>query len=214
MRPLDAGQYEDLPGSRQKACGRAWVPRHRGASRPLTKATPGVLPSTKEKVSAPQNRYFRCSIALPVRTATDTSPDPSRGHTHGSRRVVAGYTFNTEDFHLLPSASSPGEPPFLRRHYPASSVLRAHPPPRRPGLTLAGCRLARATPPTGLPVLQRFPSSTHASTTTPAETARCMRCFSSRAAVGLPLISGGSAPASKRFRGLLGVHSRSGLHGR
>ena len=56
--------------------------------------------------------------------------------------------------------------------------------------------MARATPPTGLPVLQRFPSSTHASTTTPAETARCMRCFSSRAAVGLPLISGGSAPAS------------------
>ena len=42
--------------------------------------------------------------------------------------------------------SSP-EAPSLRRRYPASSVLRASPPPCRPDLTLAGCRLARATPP-------------------------------------------------------------------
>ena len=32
--------------------------------------------------------------------------------------------------------------PFLRRHYPASSVVRAHPPPHRPSLTLAGCRFS------------------------------------------------------------------------
>ena len=31
---------------------------------------------------------FRCSIALPIRTATDASPAPSRGPTHGSRRNV------------------------------------------------------------------------------------------------------------------------------
>ena len=37
--------------------------------------------------------------------------------------------------------------PSLRRHYPASSVLQASPPPCRPDLALAGCRLARATPP-------------------------------------------------------------------
>ena len=39
--------------------------------------------------------------------------------------------------------SSP-EAPFLDRHYPASSVLRASPPPCRPGLPLSGCRLVRA----------------------------------------------------------------------
>ena len=39
------------------------------------------------------------------------------------------------------------EAPSLRRHYPASQVLWASPRPCRPGLTLAGCRLARATPP-------------------------------------------------------------------
>ena len=50
--------------------------------------------------------------------------------------------------------SSP-EAPSLRRRYPASPVLQASPPPCRPNtgsspvqaLTLAGCRLARATPP-------------------------------------------------------------------
>jgi NAD(P)-dependent dehydrogenase (short-subunit alcohol dehydrogenase family) len=29
--------------------------------------------------------------------------------------------------------------PSLHRHYPASSLLRTHPPPMRPGLPLAGC---------------------------------------------------------------------------
>ncbi len=30
---------------------------------------------------------------------------PSRGQTHGSRSVVAGFAFNTGDFHPLPPAS-------------------------------------------------------------------------------------------------------------
>ena len=67
--------------------------------------------------------------------------------------------------------------------------------PARPGLSLTGFRLARATPPSGLPVLPRLPSSMHADTTTPAGTARCLCRFASRPVVGLPLISGGSAPA-------------------
>ena len=63
------------------------------------------------------------------------------------------------------------EAPSLHRRYPASSVLRASPPPCRPGLTLAGCRLTRASPPAGLPVLRPFPSSTRAAATTPADPA-------------------------------------------
>ena len=33
------------------------------------------------------------------------------------------------------------EAPLLHQHYPASSLVRASPPPTRPGLTLAGCPL-------------------------------------------------------------------------
>ena len=33
------------------------------------------------------------------------------------------------------------EAPWLHRHYPASTLLRASPPPMRPGLALAGCPL-------------------------------------------------------------------------
>ena len=66
--------------------------------------------------------------------------------------------------------SSP-EAPSLGRRYPASSVLRTSPPPDRPGLSLAGFRLVRATPPTGLPVLPPSPSSMRAAATTPVEPA-------------------------------------------
>ena len=43
--------------------------------------------------------------------------------------------------------------------------------PDRPGLSLAGFRLVRATPPTGLPVLRPSPSSMRAADTTPVEPA-------------------------------------------
>ena len=62
------------------------------------------------------------------------------------------------------------EAPSLHRRYPASPYYGPLRHPARPDLTLAGCRLARATPP-GLPVLRPFPSSTRAVANTPAETA-------------------------------------------
>ena len=43
--------------------------------------------------------------------------------------------------------------------------------PDRPGLPLAGVRFARATPPTGLPVLRPSPSCMHAAAITPTEPA-------------------------------------------
>ena len=69
-----------------------------------------------------------------------------------------------------------------------SATLPARPAPH--GVPVGAC-----TPPIGLPVLLRLPSSMHAGTPTPAETVRCICRFSSRSVVGLPLISGGSAPA-------------------
>ena len=74
--------------------------------------------------------------------------------------------------------------------------------PLRPDLTLAGCRLARATPPAGLPVLRPIPSSIHATANTPAEPAGA--CVARYPAAGsLPCISGGSAstlPVSRPAR--------------
>ncbi len=48
------------------------------------------------------------------------------------------------------------EAPFLDGHYPASSVLRASPPPCRPGLPLAGFRLPRARHRQGFPCCYAF----------------------------------------------------------
>ena len=86
------------------------------------------------------------------------------------------------------------EVPSLHRHYPASLVLRTSPPPCRPNLTLAGCRLARATPPAGLPVLRPIPSSIHATANTPAEpVGACVARFPT--AGSLPRFNVGSASA-------------------
>ena len=66
--------------------------------------------------------------------------------------------------------------------------------PERPGLTLAGCRLARATPPPRLPVLRPSPSSMRAAANTPAERAgACVARFPARGS--LPRVAGGSASA-------------------
>ena len=80
----------------------------------------------------------------------------------------------------------------------ASLVLRTSPPPCRPNLTLAGCRLAHATPPAGLPVLRPSPPSTRAAATTPAEPVGA-RVARFPIAGSLPRIPGGSASASLRY---------------
>ena len=67
--------------------------------------------------------------------------------------------------------------------------------PDRPDLTLAGCPLARATPPAGLPVLRPLPPSTRAAATTPAEPVGA-RVARFPTAGSLPRIPGGSASAS------------------
>ena len=56
---------------------------------------------------------------------------------------------------LLRHPSTP-EAPFLDGNYPASSVLRASPPPCRPGLPLAGFRLPRARHRQGFPCCYAF----------------------------------------------------------
>ena len=70
--------------------------------------------------------------------------------------------------------SSP-EAPSLRRHYPASSVIWASPPPRRPDPALTGCRLARATPPDKASRVTSIPLFHACCRQYPGGTRRCVR---------------------------------------
>ena len=67
------------------------------------------------------------------------------------------------------------EAPSLCRHYPASSVLQASPPPCWPDLTLAGCRLARATPPDRASRVASIPLFHACCRQYPGGTRRCTR---------------------------------------
>ena len=105
------------------------------------------------------------------------------------------------------------EAPFLDGRYPASPVLQASPPPSRPGLPLAGFRLPRARHRLGFPCCYAFHLP-------------CMPTPLPRRKPAGPHVA--LLPAGRRpfpysqegrlprlpFRGLLSVHSRSGLHGR
>ena len=69
-----------------------------------------------------------------------------------------------------------------------SATLPARPAPR--GVPVGAC-----TAPTGLSVLLRLPSFHACRHHYPAGAGRCLCRFSSRPVIGLPLFSGGSAPA-------------------
>ena len=123
-----------------------------------------------------------------------------RGHRHCHSRRLSPFSH----------PSSP-EAPFLDRHYPASSVVRASPPPCQPGLTLAGFRLMRAHHQQGFPcchgpplpcVLPPLPRRSRSVRASP----------SSRPMAAFPVIQAGRPPRCP-FRGLLNVHSRCGPHG-
>ena len=96
---------------------------------------------------------------------------------------------------LLPSVIAPHLRPLsstgITRRHQSYGPLRH---PDRPGLPLAGVRLARATPPTGLPVLRPSPSCMRAAAITPAEPAGAL-VARFPADGSLPRIVGGSASA-------------------
>src|SRR5438128_5947642 len=85
--------------------------------------------------------------------------------------------------------------------------------PRAPGLSLAGFRLVVApTTPWGFPCCVRFPC-VHAAATTPAQRLGVVLRSFTQPYQPSPKGSSGR-PAHCPFRGLLGVHSRCGLHTR
>ena len=149
---------------------------HRGA--PLRRAA--------RPVHAPDSTEPPIGQPGPFAYACDASelPAPSRGvHRQSHSRGPSP----------LRHPSSP-EAPFLDGHYPASSVLRASPPPCRPGLPLAGVPVAACTAPAWLPVLPRLPSSTCADATTPAKTGRCSRRSLPGQSAAFPFLAQGRLP--------------------
>ena len=85
-------------------------------------------------------------------------PGQIRGDRHATPKTLLPFSIPP---HLRPLPSAGITP--LHQYY---GPLRH---PDRPGLSLAGFRLVRATPPTGLPVLRPSPSSMRAAATTPVE---------------------------------------------
>ena len=95
------------------------------------------------------------------------------------------------------------EAPLLHRHYPASSLLRASPPPTRPGLALTGCPLRLRLPPLSSSVsrascafLQYMPSSL------PRRNCKVRLSLTSFATLAFPGCPSGRLP-HQSFRGLI-----------
>ena len=88
--------------------------------------------------------------------------------------------------------------PSLHRHYPASSVLRACPPPHTAEPAPHGVLIeSHDFSPLGLPVFRSISSSRHADAITPTEPLGAVAI--SPSGIGLPLNSGGSASAIVLF---------------
>ena len=105
--------------------------------------------------------------------------------------------------------------PFLHRHYPASTVVRACPPPHTAEPAPHGVLVeSHDLSPRGFPVFRSISSSRHADAITPTEPLGAVAV--SPNGIGLPLNSAGSASATLLFeagtaRGWSSVHSRFGL---
>ena len=108
---------------------------------------------------------------------------------------------------LLSVRCSRPRAPSLRRHYPASSVIQASPPPRpaRPvprGIPVGACHTTDGASRVAL----LFPLSCMPAANTPAGAAQCVPSLSSRPPCrSSPFPTAGSTPTLHTFRGLLGV---------
>ena len=102
--------------------------------------------------------------------------------------------------------------PSLRRHCPASAVIQAPPPPCRPGLPLTRSRLECALHRQGFPCCNHPPLPC-VPPPLPRRSRSVRASPSSRPMAAFPVIQAGRPPRCP-FRGLLGVHSRCGPHGR
>ena len=155
--PHPALQWDHAPRTRNASSeplpAIAGHPRYRwlcvpSAPRSCTASPRCPSPTRCQTCSRPDSTEPPIGQPGPFAYACDASelPAPSRGvHRQSHSRGPSP----------LRHPSSP-EAPFLDGHYPASSVLRASPPPCRPGLPLAGFRLPRARHRHGFPCCHAF----------------------------------------------------------
>ena len=145
----------------------------------VLQAAPPIQVAKATRLPPCDVRRVRCA-AEPVDASTVprlSSAAPSLGHVMlpGFPVMVRGNRqSHSRDLSPFGHRSSP-EAPSLHRHYPASSVIRASPPPCRPNLSLAGCRLARATPPDRVSRVASIPLFHACCRQYPGGTCRCMR---------------------------------------
>ena len=199
------------PGSPAGSCASHTDHRDEVGAGPVTRHT---VAAARRPSCLPHRR--RCA-AEPVHASTTSNRSgstPSLLHVMRSELSALRRGYRQSHSRRLSSFPHPSSPeaPSLRRHYPASAVLQASPPPCRPGLPLAGFRLARATPPTGFPVLPPSPSSMRAAATTPAEPAGARRSLPGRWQPS-PLF-GRVGLRDARFEACSTFTARCGPHGR
>ena len=185
------------------AHGTPWQPRVAGDRvlfpRYRLRKRHGFRPATCGASGAPP------SLLTPRRSRAFRARPPSLGHVMlpGFPVMVRGNRqSHSRDLSPFGHRSSP-EAPSLHRHYPASSVIRASPPPCRPNLSLAGCRLARATPPDRVSRVASIPLFHACCRQYPGGTCRCMRRSLPNRCQPSPLSGPGRLP-HYAFRGLLG----------
>ncbi len=99
--------------------------------------------------------------------------------------------------------SSLSEAPSLHRHYPASPLLRASPPPCRPKLALTGSRLARARHRQGFPCWCCLPLG-YMPPSIPRRNRPVLALLASRPLAAFPDLSAGRLPRCPS-RGMLNV---------
>ena len=180
------------PGSPAGSCASHTDHRDEVGAGPITRHT---VAAARRPSCLPHRR--RCA-AEPVHAPTTSNragSTPSLLHVMRSELSALRRGYRQSHSRRLSSFPHPSAPeaPSLRRHYPASAVLRASPPPCRPGLPLAGFRLARARHRQGFPCchhppLPRVPPSL-------PRRSQPVRVARFPAGGSLPRYSGGSASA-------------------
>ena len=154
----------------------AWAVRHRSVSPPRSSNRPCGFPASGSPTGFTARHTADGQVRLVSRDDTVARDQPSPcgrapSEASGYFLVLPGSSPITDPQPLRKRARSQG--PFLRRHYPASTVLWPCPTPARPAVLATTLELRPPTG-TGLPRLPGPPSQ-RAVPITPVDRSGCMR---------------------------------------
>jgi hypothetical protein len=177
------------------------LPARRGWRGSVDTLRTGRLRGTPCPTSCRTGRLLRSWLSPATHSA---GFEPNQAGLVGSRQSLGSS-------HFVRSPRNRG--PSLHQRYPASSLLRPHPPSAAADSTPHEVVVDQlpVNHHHGLPLLHDRSVPMRAATTTPVDAAPALHARFG-AADGLPRLYGGSA-STMTFRGLLSVHSRCGPHG-